>query len=76
MLFVYTAISDAREISSDTDEGALHWIQRDKLGELDLVEDLPTLLPYVLDMKHDDPPYSAHVSYDAADKIVIRTRDA
>ena len=76
MLFVYTAISDAREINSDTDEGALHWIQRDKLGELDLVEDLPLLLPRVLNMKHDDPPYSAHVSYGAADKIVIRTRDA
>ena len=76
ILFVYTAISDARAFASDTDEGALHWIPRDKLGELDLVEDLPTLLPQVLDMKDDESPYSAHVSYDAADNIVIRMRDA
>ena len=76
MLFVYTAISDARAVASDTDEGTLHWIPRDRLGTLDLVEDLPLLLPRVLDMKDDAPPYSAHVSYDAADKIVIRTRDA
>ena len=76
MLFVYTAISDARALQSDTDEGALHWVPRDKLDELDLVEDLPMLLPRVLDMKDDDPPYSAHVSYDGADKIVIRMRDA
>ncbi len=75
LLFVYTAISDTRAIHVDCPEGRLEWIHREKLMELDLVEDLPALLPRILAMCDSQPPLNAHVSYDADDKIVLRFRE-
>ncbi len=72
ILFVYTAISEGRAVQNDGAEGELEWIPRERLGELDLVEDLPQLLPRILAMRADDPPLSAHVSYDEADSLVLR----
>ncbi len=75
ILFVYTALSDTRVISEDCAEGKLEWIAKERIQDLDLVEDLPALLPRLLEMDDDQPPYHAHVSYDACDKIVLRIRD-
>ena len=72
LLFVYTAISDTRAISSDSPEGKLEWIRQDRILGLDLVEDLPQLLPRILSMVDDAPPLHAHVSYDADDEIQLR----
>lgn len=72
LLFVYTAISDSREARQDCPEGELEWIAKDRVFELDLVEDLPELLARVFAMENDQPPMNAHVSYDAADNIVLR----
>ncbi len=73
MMFVFTAQSDTREVNLiDKTEGTLHWIRRHQLATLDLVEDLPTLLPRVLAMADDAPPYFVHVSYDTVDRIQMR----
>ena len=75
LLFVYTAISDSRALKRESPEGRLEWVEKGRLSELDLVEDLPELLPKLLDMSDDQPPKNAHVSYDAADRIRLRFRD-
>ena len=71
VLFVFTAYSDSRDVTANS-EGTLHWIPRDAVMELDLVEDLPYLLPRVLEMQQGDLPLFVHVSYDAADVIQMR----
>ncbi len=72
MLFVYTAISDSRTTISDGGEGDLEWIPKNQLLSLDLVEDLPQLLPRVLDMADKEALLHAHVSYDENDHIQMR----
>jgi 8-oxo-dGTP diphosphatase len=69
-LFVFTATALEREVASSP-EGTLEWIPRHKIAELNSVEDLPTLLPRILAMKPDDPPFSARYAYDSNDKLVI-----
>jgi 8-oxo-dGTP diphosphatase len=70
-LFVYTAYSESREITVETEEGTLEWIAIDKLGDYDLVEDLPLILPRILTMG-DEAPLSVHVSYDENDQIQMK----
>lgn len=69
LLFVYTAQSISREITVESDEGTLEWVSVDQLDKYDLVEDLPLILPKILQMTDNTPPYSVHVSYDENDKI-------
>jgi 8-oxo-dGTP diphosphatase len=52
----------------------LEWVEKGKLSELDLVEDLPQLLPKILDVDDDQPPMNVHVSYDDHDRIRLRFR--
>ncbi len=52
-------------------EGALEWVKRDRIAELNLVEDLPVLLPRVLAMRPDDSPFFARYYYDEHDRLVI-----
>ena len=75
LLFVYTALSESRELKADGAEGRLEWVPKQRLLDLDLVEDLPQLLPRILAMADDQPPLHVHVCYDAADNIVLRIRD-
>jgi 8-oxo-dGTP diphosphatase len=75
LLFVYTAISETRAIREDCPEGKLEWISKNRILDLDLVEDLPELLPRILEMDENQPPLHAHVSYDASDSIVLRFQD-
>ncbi len=75
LLFVYTAISESRDVLRDSPEGTLEWVPKGRISELDLVEDLPQLLPRILEMEDDQPPMNLHVSYDAANRIVLRYRD-
>ncbi|MBZ0303283.1 MAG: NUDIX domain-containing protein [Anaerolineae bacterium] len=72
LLFVFTGTSVQRKFASLTDEGTLHWIARKDLCQLDLVEDLPIILPRILDMADHDAPLFVHVSYDADDQLVMR----
>ncbi len=70
MLFVFTAQADQREVVANA-EGTLHWIPRSDVYTLDLVEDLPLILPRILDHPPAAPLF-AHLSYDAHDVIQLR----
>ncbi len=72
LLFVFTAWAISPIVTKESSEGTLHWIPISKIYELDLVEDLPHILPKILDMPDTAPPFSAHVSYSADDAIVMR----
>ena len=74
LLFVFSAISDTRALRGDCPEGKLEWIPKDRVFELDLVEDLPNVLARIFAMEDDELPVSAHISYDERDRIVLRFR--
>jgi len=69
-ILIFTALAPEGEAVSGA-EGALEWIPFERILELDLVEDLPTLLPKVLAMGDDDPPFFGHYSYDAGGRLRI-----
>jgi 8-oxo-dGTP diphosphatase len=71
MLFVFTAISHLGE-PIPSEEGALEWIARNQLAQIDLVEDLPTILPHTLDRTPTAPPFFAHYHYDEHERLIIR----
>jgi 8-oxo-dGTP diphosphatase len=70
LLFVFTAMSATREVCA-SEEGAPEWVPLDEIDRLDLVEDLPVLLPRVLAMGPDDPPFYALCTYDGDDELVV-----
>lgn len=71
MLFIFTAHSDSRVIT-ESDEGRLFWVHPRDLANLDLVEDITDILARLASTPDESPPWFAHVSYDAADQIVLR----
>lgn len=73
LVFVFTAVAAARDIRS-SEEGVPEWIERERLADLPLVEDLPTLLPRLLAMGADDPPFFAHYRYDEQDRLCVTFR--
>jgi 8-oxo-dGTP diphosphatase len=70
MVFVFSAQAAARAFAN-SDEGTLEWVPRDQLDGLPVVEDLPALLPLVLDGDEHAPPFFAHSSYDTNDEQVL-----
>jgi 8-oxo-dGTP diphosphatase len=70
MLFVFTARALEREVVSSP-EGTPVWVKKDQVEELELVEDLPILLPRVLGMEPHDAPFFAHYSYDSEDQLMV-----
>jgi 8-oxo-dGTP diphosphatase len=74
ILFVFTALARGQEMRPSP-EGTLEWVCRDRVATLDLVEDLPELLPKVLAMRPDDPPFFAWYHYDEHDQLVITFAD-
>ena len=71
LLFVFTAYSPLREFVADGREGTLQWVTRQELLQLDLVEDLPHILPRVLELPPEAAPLFVHVSYDNQDQILL-----
>jgi 8-oxo-dGTP diphosphatase len=71
LLFVFTALSESRHVSASI-EGTLHWIPRAEILNLDLVEDIPYILPRILDMRPSDSPLFIHASYDESDHLQMR----
>lgn len=71
LLFVFTARSKLRRTRSSA-EGTLEWVPRSRLLDCALVEDLPVLLPRVLELPENAPPVFARYSYDQDDRLVIR----
>lgn len=74
ILFVFTAESESRVVTAN-DEGTLHWIPQNVVSQYDLVEDLPIILPRVLNMNKGDTPLFVHVSYDQQDRIQMHFAD-
>jgi len=72
LLFIFTAISDSRELKPDSPEGTLEWISIDKVLDYDLVGDLPQLLPRIFNFPDRQGPLYAHVAYSEEDKIRLR----
>ncbi|RPI85665.1 MAG: NUDIX domain-containing protein [Chloroflexi bacterium] len=54
-----------------SEEGYLEWVDVNDLNSYPLVEDLYSLLPKVLQMKKDDPPFSGHYWYDEDNRLNI-----
>lgn len=71
MLFVFTAWASTRRTCASA-EGTLEWIPRSRLLEYPLVDDLPVLLPRVLELPEDAPVLFAHYGYDRNDQLVTR----
>ena len=71
MLFVFTATSRSGD-PIPSEEGSLEWIKRHQLAQIDLVEDLSTILPRALDLPPDAPPFFAHYHYDEQEQLIIR----
>lgn len=71
MMFVFTAEAAQSAFDDPGIEGTLHWVSKNAVLDLDLVEDLPIILPKILAMQPADPPYFAHISYDDTDTIQI-----
>lgn len=72
LLFVFTAYSDQRDGLVECDEGTLHWLPLDGVLDYPLVEDLPMILPRVQALSPDAAPLFVHVSYDDADRMLMR----
>jgi 8-oxo-dGTP diphosphatase len=70
ILFVFTARALGRDVHPSP-EGTLEWVKQDRIATLDLVEDLPKLLPRVLAMRPEDPPFFARYHYDEQDRLII-----
>ncbi len=72
LVFVFTATAAQRQTIVSPD-GTLEWLPVAELPRKggEMVEDLPVLLPRVLAMGPDDPPFCAAYTYDARDRLVI-----
>lgn len=53
-------------------EGTPEWVPIAALADYPLVEDLHTLLPKVLAMRPEDPPFAACYTFDGAGRLHIR----
>jgi 8-oxo-dGTP diphosphatase len=55
-----------------SDEGTLHWVNRENISSLDLVEDLPILLPRVLALPENESPLFAIYKYEPNGNLVVQ----
>ena len=69
LLFVFVGENVQGEIKGSK-EGTPEWIQKEALGYLPVVEDLPILLGRIHKMKKGDPPFSARSFYED-DKLFV-----
>ncbi len=72
LLFIFTCHSASRKLGTATAAGSLSWVPREELLTLPLVEDLPQMLPRLLDMADDAPPLYVHVGYEQGDRLCLR----
>jgi 8-oxo-dGTP diphosphatase len=70
LLFVFTATAEGRD-ARPSEEGTPEWIPVDRVDRLDLVEDLPILLPRVLSMGPHEAPFFALYTHDADGELVV-----
>jgi 8-oxo-dGTP diphosphatase len=70
LLFVFTARAKGRDARS-SEEGTPEWVPLAEIDSLDLVEDLPILLPRVLAMETDAAPFFALYTTDESGELVV-----
>ena len=70
LLFVFRAVSQDDGVSGSS-EGKPEWFDWTTLPTQTLVPDLVHLLPRVLSMPDDAPPFHAHTFYDSSDRLQI-----
>jgi 8-oxo-dGTP diphosphatase len=73
-MFVFTAKADSQETTASA-EGTLEWVDVDQALSLNLVEDLHTLLPKVLNAAPAAAPFFGRYWYDADDRLQIQITD-
>lgn len=71
VVFVFAAQAENRAVIA-SEEGAPEWVPRARLLSLDLVEDLPALIPRALDAPPGAPLFYGLYSYDQADRLVMQ----
>jgi 8-oxo-dGTP diphosphatase len=70
LMFVFRGEAEGEMKASD--EGGLEWVSPTRLPDLDMVEDIPTLLPRILAMQRADEPLWAYYEYEQSGKLKIR----
>lgn len=73
-LFVYK-VTGAKGDLLASHEGKLEWIDARQIGNYPAVEDLPVILPRVLEFTPGQKPFSARYSYDDNEGLVIQFAD-
>jgi 8-oxo-dGTP diphosphatase len=71
VVFVFAAQAQSRAVMA-SGEGRLEWVPRDRVLSLDLVEDLPALIPRALDAPPGARPFFGLYTYDQADRLVVQ----
>ena len=71
MLFVFAAESRSGE-PIPSDEGTLEWIEYTQITQVDLVEDLPVILPRAIHHPIGTAPFFAHYRYTEQEQLIIR----
>lgn len=56
----------------NSDEGPLEWVDRGRILSLPLVEDLPVLLPRIINMRRGEEPFAARSDYDERERLFVR----
>jgi 8-oxo-dGTP diphosphatase len=76
-VFCGQAAGEAAEDSQlrASDEGTLQWVPVAQIPTLPMVEDIPTLLPKVLEVEPGDAPLWGLYIYDADGKLTMRFED-
>ena len=69
-IFIFRGESTVDQTIS-SNEGLLEWVEISQLLQIPLVDDLPTILPKILDMKPGDLPFFFHSSYNEHGDIVV-----
>ena len=69
-MYVFRAKASNGELVS-SHEGLLEWVPTDQILEYPLVEDLPILLPKILEMPEEAPPFYALYFYDKNGQLHI-----
>jgi 8-oxo-dGTP diphosphatase len=72
-LFVVCGENVRGEVKASA-EGAVEWVEKEALGQLPVVDDLPILLERIHSMQHGDAPFSARSYYESGQlKMVFAT---
>jgi len=70
-IYVLKAWVQDQEIKS-SQEGEIEWFPVHSIFMLPLVEDLPVIIPLVIEHQTGKPPFSAHYTYNQDQKLVIQ----